>query len=442
MMKSSKRLRKHEPIPISNSLWSSNAQAPAKRASVTVGRAHKLTVPKRAVPEHLATLVKPSMRFPLATTVLKPALDWKPFFSCLIDTVAVLIDVGHKSLRKIAQNNPNITWHGNYQLQVHSPFSATIKARVFSREKGTKLMIEASIPKFLTGQNIVGVEALFEPCKQLIFAVLEQMRIEPTAAERRKINRGKFEMKRVDYALHCACGTPERAAALIAAIRSLMYAKAKDPGSYGDETVYAGQHSNRWTFRIYRKDFEIKKRGRGLPANVYGRDYLIAKVQNCARMELVLRAPELKRLGLNDPLAWNVEAARQRMQVWIDRLSTAGGVVPNIEHLGKLTSVQQMKLLLWLGGHRTVFTDSHSTFAATHKTILAKTGIDIRGEPSVELQRRAMKTIREVLIHGTGFKSYAHKWDALCKGADAGNAKVNKQATTRSTLRSPPNITI
>ena len=99
MMKSSKRLRKHEPIPISNSLWSSNAQAPAKRASVTVGRAHKLTVPKRAVPEHLATLVKPSMRFPLATTVLKPALDWKPFFSCLIDTVAVLIDVIFRTLQ-------------------------------------------------------------------------------------------------------------------------------------------------------------------------------------------------------------------------------------------------------------------------------------------------------------------------------------------------------
>ena len=161
MMKSSKRLRKHEPIPISNSLWSSNAQAPAKRASVTVGRAHKLTVPKRAMPEHLATLVKPSMRFPLATTVLKPALDWKPFFSCLIDTVAVLIDVRHKSLRKIAQNNPNITWNGNYQLQVHSPCSSTITARVFSREKGTKLMIEASIPKFLSGQNIVGLEELF-----------------------------------------------------------------------------------------------------------------------------------------------------------------------------------------------------------------------------------------------------------------------------------------
>ena len=426
MMKSSSHPRKHQSNHTNNPRWPLSATSPAKRASVAIGSAHKLTTPKRAMPQQPATAVKPTMRFLLATTALKPALAWKPFFSCLIDTVAVMIDVDHKSLRKIAQNNPNITWNGNYQLQVHSPFSATIKARVFSREKGTKLMIEASIPKFLTGQNIVGVEELFEPCKQLIFAVLEQMRIEPTAAERRKINRGKFEVNRVDYAVHCDCGTPERAAAVMAAVRSLMYAKAKDFSAYGIETVYAGQHSNRWTFRIYRKDLEIKKRGRGLPANVYRRDRLLAKVQNCARMELVLRAPELKRLGLNDPLAWNVEAARQRMQVWLNRLSTAGGVVPNIDHLGELTNVQQMKLLLWLGGHRTAFTNSPTTFAATRKTVLAKTGIEIRGEPSVELQHRAMQTIREVLLHGTGFKSYGHKWNSLCQGADVGAAKTHQ----------------
>lgn len=425
MMKSSTHPRKHQPIPASNPLWSSNSPAPAKRASVAVSRARKLTEPQRALPQQPATAVKPTMRYPLATTMVKPALAWKPFFSCLIDTVAVLVDVDHQSLQSIAWNNPYVTRHGNYRLEVHSPFSAKIKARVFSRE-GNKLMIEASLPKFLTGQNIVGVEELFEPCKELIFTVLDQMGIQPSEGEIHKINSGKFEMKRVDHALHCDCGTPERAAAVMAATRSLIYAKAKDPSSYGDETVYADQHSKRRTFRFYRKDLEIKKRNRGLPANVYGRDYLIAKVQNCARMELVLRAPELKRLGLNNPLAWNVEAARQRMQVWIDRLSTAGGVVPNIEHLSDLTSTQQMKLLLWLGGHRTVFTHSHSTFAATRKTILAKTGVDIRGEPSVELQRRAMQTIREVLLQGTGFKSYAHKWESLCEGADGGDAKANK----------------
>lgn len=417
-MKSSARPRKHQPIPTSSPFLSSSAPEPAKRASVAVGRARKLTEPQQPLPEQPATAVKPTMRFPLATTMVKPALEWKPFFSCLIDTVAVLIDMDHQSLQSIAYNNPYVTRNGNYLLEVRSPLCSKIKARVFSREKGTKLMIEASIPKFLTGQNIVGLEELFEPCKDLIFAVLDQMGIEPTASEIHKINSGKFEMKRVDYALHCDCGTPERAAAVMAAIRSLIYARVKNPSAYGVETVYIGQQSKRWTLRIYRKDFEIKKGNRKLPANVYGRDYLLAKVQNCARMELVLRSPELKRLGLNDPLAWSVEAARQRMQVWIDRLSTAGGVVPNIEHLSDLTSTQQMKLLLWLSGHRTAFTNSRTTFVATRKTILAKTGIDIRGEPSVELQRRATQTIREVLLQGTGFKSYDHKWESLCEGAE------------------------
>jgi len=109
MMKSSSHPRKHQSIPTNNPRWLFGATSPAKRASMAIGSAHKLTTPKRAAPEHPATAVKPTMRYPLATTMVKPALEWKPFFSCLIDTVAVLIDVEHKSLRKIAQNNPKAT---------------------------------------------------------------------------------------------------------------------------------------------------------------------------------------------------------------------------------------------------------------------------------------------------------------------------------------------
>ncbi|MEO7173632.1 phage/plasmid replication protein, II/X family [Flavobacterium sp.] len=415
-MKPSTRSRKHQPPIPSRTLWSAHALLPAKSASLASRRAHKLIEPKRALQEQPATPVKPSMRFPLATMVAKPVVEWTPFFSCLIDTVAVVIDLRHKALWKIAQNNPNVTRKGSYQLLVHSPFSSKINARVFSREKGTKLMIEASIPKFLTGQNIVGVEDLFEPCKQLIFAVLEQMGVVPTDTERRKLQRGRFKMTRVDYALHCDCGSPERAAALMAALRSLIFAKAKDASAYGIECVYAGQHSSRWTLRVYRKDLEIKKRGRGLPANVYGRQFLLDKVQNCARLELVLRSPELKRLGLNDPLAWNVADARQRMQMWVDRLSTVTGTVPNVECIDELTSTQQLKLRAWLGGDWTAFMDSPTTFATTRKVILEKTGIDIRGEPCVKLQRRAMLCIRAVFQQGIGFKSYEDKWTALCAG--------------------------
>ena len=388
-----------------------------KRASMANNSAH--SVPQQSLwtkTQQPDALIKPTMRYPLARIVPEPIADWSPFFSSLIDTVAVMIDIRHKPLWKIARNNPNITWNGSYQFLAHSPLSSKIYARVFSREGRKKLVIEASIPKFLTGQNIVGVEDLFEPCQQMIFSVLAQMGVEPTPAELRKLEQGKFQMTRVDYAMHCDCAAPERAAAVMAAIRSLVYTKAKDASSYGNETVYVNQHSTRWTLRIYRKDLEIQKRGRGLPLCVYGREFLQNKVQNAVRMELVLRSPELKRLGLNDPLAWSVEGARQRMKKWIDRFANANGVMPSTDYMGLLTKTQQLKLKAWLQGDLMAFTGSPTTLANTRNTILEKTGIDVRGEPDVELQRRATMTIRDVFKQGIGFKSYDHKWDVLCNG--------------------------
>lgn len=360
------------------------------------------------------------MRYPLLPEAPTPLADWKPYFSCLIDTVAVLIDVRHKPLWKIAQNNPNIKKKGNYQLLVSSPFSPKITARVFSRDKGTTLMIEASIPKFLTGQNIVGREDLFGPCLEMILAVLNQMGIEPTPSELRKLQRGYFTMTRIDYAVHCSCSSPERAAALMASLRSLIFAKSKDASAYGIETVYIGQHSKYWTLRAYRKDLELGVRGRGLPINVYGRDHLHEMARNCVRLELVLRSPKLKSLGLDDPHSWSMEGARKRMQKWVDRLSQASGYVPDIVGMDELTSNQQLKLRLWLAGDLTAFTSSPTTFAATRKTIFTKTGIDISGEPDADLQQRAVKCIRDVFVEGIGFKSYPHKWEALRGGTRVG----------------------
>jgi Phage replication protein CRI len=375
-----------------------------------------LKMPNMARPQHAITSLKPAMRYPLATAVTKPTGAWKPFYSSLIDTVAVLIDVDHSPLRKIARRNPQVKLKGNYQLLVPSPFSSKITARVFSREMGSRLMIEASIPKFLTGQNIVGREDLLDPCLQMIFAVLEQLGIVPNDDEIARLERGQFQMTRIDYAIHCDCGSPDRAKAVMAALRSTIFAKSKDASAYGDETIYSGQHSRRKTLRIYRKDLELKTRNRGMPANVYRKQLLTNRIQNCVRFELVLRSPELKRLGLEEPGAWSVSDARQRMRDWNNSLRQVDGVVPNIDGVNSLTNTQQLKLRLWLAGDLTVFASSPTTFAAARKAISASTGIDIRGEPGVEVQRRSFKCLRDVLQQGIGFKNYSEKWDRLVRG--------------------------
>ena len=358
----------------------------------------------------------------------------------MIDTVALVINVRHKPLKKLTENNPLVKQKGNFELQVFSTVSKKIKARVMSRDDRDKLYIEASVPKYLTGQNIVGREELLDQCIALIDDVLPKLGLVPTPAERTAINAGIFKMVRIDFAMHCDCGTPDRAVALMTALRSLVFAKAKDASAYGIETVYVNQHSSHWTLRCYRKDLEIAKPSRALPLNVYGRDYLMGKVQNCVRLELVLRARELTRLGLNDPSVWSVDGAHKRMQMWINRLSDVEGVCPSVDRINELSAGMQTKLLGWLAGDLATFARSHSTERLAQKKILAVTGINIHGEPSVERQRSATLCIRDVFQQGIGFKDHGHKWERLLEGAEpavsttnrsgkAGDAAVSQRST-------------
>lgn len=418
-----KRIKKPLPIPPhlkDKSIFDYIPSVTAKNANAAVhgvDRVNQHASPSSADMVFQQSPIQQATRFPLFTKASKPHAEWTPFMSSLIDTVALVIKLRHKPLKKLAGNNPLVKQKGNFELQVLSTVSKKIKARVMSREDREKLYIEASVPKYLTGQNIVGREELLDQCIALIDDVLPKLGIEPTPDERDAINAGNFDMKRIDFAMHCDCGTPDRAVALMTALRSLVFTKAKDASAYGIETVYVNQHSPYWTLRCYRKDLEILKSSRVLPLNVYKRDYWMGKVQNCVRLELTLRARELTRLGLNDPSAWSVDGAHKRMQIWINRLSDVEGVCPSVDRIKDLPSGMQTKLLGWLAGDLGTFARTPSTENRAHKMILAVNGINIRGEPSVERQRTATLCIRDVFQQGIGFKDHDHKWDRLLKGA-------------------------
>lgn len=427
-----KRSKKPLPIPPyshGKSIFDHIPSVTAKKANAAVhgvDRVNQHASPSSADIVLQQSPIQQATRFPLFKKASKPHSEWRPFMSSLIDTVALVINVRHEPLNELAENNSWVRQKGNFELQVLSTVSKKIKARVMSREKRSKLYIEASVPKYLTGQNIVGREELLDQCIALIDDVLPKLGLVPTPTERAAINAGIFKMVRIDFAMHCDCGTPDRAVALMTALRSLVFAKAKDASAYGVETVYVNQHSSYWTLRCYRKDLEILKSSRALPLNVYGRDYLMGKVQNCVRLELVLRARELTRLGLNVPAAWTVDGAHKRMQKWINRLSDVEGVCPSVDRIKELPAGMQTKLLGWLAGDLATFARSPSTENGAYKKILAVTGINIHGEPSVERQRSATLCIRDVFQQGIGFKDHGQKWDRLLKGAEPAVSTANR----------------
>lgn len=333
------------------------------------------------------------------------------FKSSLIDTVRIALGVSHDDLAEIAVNNTNVSRGRGYVYKVTSPRFGT-SAQVISRRDRTELIIEASLGMFLTGQNVVGREELVEDCAALILAVLNLAEIPVSAAKQKAIENGKFRLLRVDYAMHCDCGSSERADALMTSLRRLLVSSNRDFSCYGDETLYLGQHSRRKTLRIYRKDIELEQRP--LSSRVYRRDKWVAKVAGVVRFELTLRAPELKRLGLDVPGAWNSADARRRMRAMVQGVSRVDGVVPNMDRRDALDGKTRLKFDAWCSGVSDAFSrDRRKTYQASRLKVQRATGIDVMNPLPASVQRRCFLSVRKLFRSGLGFKQWPVTWSKM-----------------------------
>jgi len=275
-------------------------------------------------------------------------------------------------------------------------------------------MIEASVPTYLTGQNIVGIADVPRACKELIFAVLESAGLRPTAEELAAIEAGDFRITRADLVVHCDCGSPDRANALMRALRNMGVGYGKEFSAYGVKSVYVGQHSDYRSFKAYRKDLLLDKRP--LPEGVRYRKHLMKQSVGLVRFELVLRSPQLKYIGLNSPLAWTPTTLKELLTPWVDKLAGSGAVLPSLANIGQLPTLLKAKLQLWLLGVESAFDEANwtkTTYLKHRRTILRVTGIDIQVPLSPAKQKKALGTIRDVLDAGVGYRDYPDKWGQL-----------------------------
>lgn len=362
--------------------------------------------------------------------------EWQPFYSFLFDTVRAVINVRHLPLDELCENNGLVTYK-DFAYYVRCPVTGGV-AKVFSRENCTQLLIELSIPKWLTGQNLVGIDNLHEGCVQSIKRVSHLMNLRPTDAERAAIKNGQYHFTRTDLAGHIDCGTAERATAMMAALRGYIVGKAKDVGFYGLETAYIGQHSSNWALKFYRKDIELADNPMG--EDVYDREYLLTQADGLIRVELVLRRSQLKYRGLATPAAWTKGFAQQLLADIMSRFLDVDGTVPDVAAISKLSPVLQMKMKAWMRGELTAFSVnvSQDTYRRSRRTVLKTTGIDVYSHLSPKEQRSAFLTISDMIKRGFGFKSYGHKWDQLCRVAAAPEPRVvmpMRKATAKMTKR-------
>ena len=121
---------RRNPLPMysGRTLFSANALPSAISVRKAVSRVHQLGTPSAARQLRPTTLLKQTMRYPLASKAKKPAAEWQPFPSCLIDTVAVVIELRHKPLKRIASDNPNVNQKGTRRAENTEPLHRTTQS--------------------------------------------------------------------------------------------------------------------------------------------------------------------------------------------------------------------------------------------------------------------------------------------------------------------------
>lgn len=239
--------------------------------------------------------------------------------SSLYDTIRIRTDITHhdwfdgqaRQFKAGTINPITKACAGGYgRFTIPGAHGAT--ATVWSANRHTELVIECSVPRFFTGQNVFGSEDLQGQVLKLVQAVCKHLGIRPTTAEKQAVRDGRVRLNRVDLATHMKLEADADVEHFLKAMKLQLAFGAHYFSAYGNETLYINQHSDMKTLKFYNKGRAIKvhKLHPELPRRV-----LIEQVsQGLLRVELVMRRRYLERQDIRMVKDWDAANARQLLR--------------------------------------------------------------------------------------------------------------------------------
>ena len=161
---------------------------------------------------------------------------------------------------------------------------------------------------------------------------------------------------------------------------------------YGSETAYFGQHSTRWTLKVYDKHSEFVKGVQKLLGRSFVRGLLSAESQDpfiewsrgVVRFELTLRGPELQKLPGN----LSLYSSDELLDVWrsyYDRITwTENAAMSRKLPLDSVDLKLRPVLLAWSTGEDLRKMYARPTFYRYRRAVLDAVGIDIAVPPPAD----------------------------------------------------------
>lgn len=246
------------------------------------------------------------------------------------------------------------------------------------RDDGTfgALEISGNIVKLFQGHNLWGtddVAGLIAEFAELLAATLPGAC--PTADEMDRIHRGLVTLSRVDVTASYHLNNRAEVLAWIRAAETASRLRFRGKGQMKGNTLYFGQHSERWALKFYSKGQEIEENSDKQPS-IQGLPSATLFADKTLRVEAVLRSKELERRDLRMASAWEDHVAQVLHQELIQGVEMAEKLMLSPVVLESLPGALRGAYALWKEGHDLRQIYSRPTFYRYRTKLLAH-GVDI-----------------------------------------------------------------
>jgi II/X family phage/plasmid replication protein len=252
------------------------------------------------------------------------------------------------------------------------------------------LELAGSPAKFLQGHNVFGSDDLASLGAAMIELVCWSLSLELVDHELTAIRFGQYKLQRVDFNYRFPTGSRSNVLAWIdtaAAVGTLVQrgrGKLRESG-----TVIWGEVSRYWKLKAYSKGEEIEARHHELPEGLPMRSRLAEWSHAKLRVELELRARQLRKLGLNQASSWRVETPKNLFIDYVAKLRLGEPVMLNANDVKSLPYRLRQTYTNWLRCENLMQRMSKPTYYR-HRRELLEHGINIAVFPPKEASATIM----------------------------------------------------
>jgi len=338
----------------------------------------------------------------------------------VIDWLTIVLDCYHKPVNggRVISVMPDgsVEWDTPKRLQVEGSYSSTIFVRTVERsgylhdgQYGTQLWISGNPSKYFQGHNLFGSDDLPRLGAAFIFDVCARLGIKLLPADRQRVERGDYQLNRVDSTGMFELGDVLEVRAWIREAAKVMRGKYQSAKLDKGSTLYLGQNSRRISLKAYCKADELK--AHPLPAEIPYDEYckLVFYAQNKLRLEVVMRAMWLKSRGLERASAWGYNTARDLLKERLQAVNLPENLplpVASLDALEELPARLKLAYQSWVQGHDLRKLMSKATFYR-YRSELLKFGIDLNSPPRKVEESNVVPMWRYLVAEPAGVPEWA-----------------------------------